>query len=591
MMNLVDIGRDVLGGWLTGPIFEKELRVASRRRRSYWIRCAYLCLLGIILGLLWNTIVGTGGNIHAMPRMAEAGQAMCVYLVWFQFIAGQILAVVILCRSISDEIYHRTLGVLMTTPISAFQIVTGKLFSGLLQLILLVALSLPIMAAIRFFGGVSWEFLVIGIVMTLTSMVLVGSISLLVSVYCRRAHVMYVVTLLIISGIWVLVPLLGLICGTVLDMYPGRPRLVAFFSYCNPYFSLFTATEALLSPGKGTLNTPWYWQCDGLLLIIASGVMLGAATARVRTVALRQIGGQTKASKRPVKDSPRHVPARSATELPPVLWCYPILWKELRGSLLGRHPSQVRKGIRLLLVTLIISYIALTVEGAISAEGVHIGISLCLMGLASVFTVVIPATAITSEKESRSWPILLATSLEDRRILRAKWLGVIRRILPAWAFLFGHIGLFTLLGIIHPLALVQALMIMAGVILLLIGSGLFFSALCRRTTVAVILNIGFSLTIWLLLPLLLVTIDVLTHRNHGVLQNLLYYHPFFQMGMVMSACANGWQSIQNYHWAVLRDIRSASDATVFLLISLLLHGVLGRILARGAERLFRYRIF
>jgi ABC-type transport system involved in multi-copper enzyme maturation permease subunit len=589
MTDLTETVREFLHfSWLTGPIFEKELRVASRRWRHYWIRFAYLCLLGIILGLLWHTIVGTGDGIHAMPRMAEAGQAMTVYLVWFQFIVCQILAAVLLSTSISDEIHHRTLGVLMTTPINAFQIVTGKLFSGLLQLILLVGLSLPILAAIRFFGGVSWDFLVTGIGMTLCAMILVGSISLLVSMYCHR-HAMIIVTFLIIIGIWALIPLLGLIPGIVFDLYPERPWRV-FFSYCNPYFSLITATEALLSPGKAALSTPWYWQCNGLLMLIASGIVLAVATARVRTVALRQVCGQMTASKRPIENSPEHVPARSVTELPHVLWCYPILGKELRGSLLGRHPIRARARIRLFILALVVLYIGLAMGGTISEESVHIGFSMCLMGLASVFTVVIPATAITSEKESRSWPILLATSLEDRRILRAKWLGAIRRILPAWTFLFGHIGLFTLLGIIHPLALVQVLMIMTGVILLLIGSGFLFSSLCRRTTVAVILNIVFALTIWLLVPLLLVMIDVLTQRSHGVLENVLYYHPFFQIGMVMSACANGWGSIQNYHWAVF-EMRGASDATVFLFISLLLHATMGRVLAQGAERLFRYRIF
>ena len=69
-------------------------------------------------------------------------------------------------------------------------------------------------------------------------------------------------------------------------------------------------------------------------MLIASGVILAVATARVRTVALRQVCGQMTASKRAIENSPKCVPARSMTELPHVLSSYPILWKEVRGSLL-----------------------------------------------------------------------------------------------------------------------------------------------------------------------------------------------------------------------------------------------------------------
>jgi len=32
-------------GWLTGPIFDKELRVSSRRRRNLALRFSYILLL------------------------------------------------------------------------------------------------------------------------------------------------------------------------------------------------------------------------------------------------------------------------------------------------------------------------------------------------------------------------------------------------------------------------------------------------------------------------------------------------------------------------------------------------------------------
>jgi len=130
--------------WLTGPIFYKELRVSSRRRRNYFLRFAYVALLTVFVAFAW--FVTTRGSastskVFQISRMSEAGKYIVTTILWFQFITIQLIAIVMLSTAINDEIYHRTLGLLMTTPISSFQIVIGKLFSKLLQLVLLLAIS------------------------------------------------------------------------------------------------------------------------------------------------------------------------------------------------------------------------------------------------------------------------------------------------------------------------------------------------------------------------------------------------------------------------------------------------------------------
>jgi ABC-type transport system involved in multi-copper enzyme maturation permease subunit len=154
--------------WLTGPIFDKELRVSSRRRRNYALRSVYLGLLTLFLVLVWLSevrVFGTAANRAA--QMAEAGKRVMSVIVWFQFFGTQLVAVVMLSTSISDEIYNRTLGVLMTTPISSIQIVMGKVFSKLLQLLLLLAITVPLLAVVRVFGGVPWAYVISSTCITL----------------------------------------------------------------------------------------------------------------------------------------------------------------------------------------------------------------------------------------------------------------------------------------------------------------------------------------------------------------------------------------------------------------------------------------
>ncbi|MHC4323018.1 MAG: ABC transporter permease subunit, partial [Planctomycetota bacterium] len=140
------VSRYLSFSWLFGPIFEKELRVSSRRKRNYITRFAYLVFLTGFLSVIWLDAVDftVSSGTHAASRLAQAGKQIIIILVRFQFYAIQLVAVVMLSTSISDEIYHRTLGVLMSTPITSFQIVMGKLSSKLLQLILLLGVSLPV---------------------------------------------------------------------------------------------------------------------------------------------------------------------------------------------------------------------------------------------------------------------------------------------------------------------------------------------------------------------------------------------------------------------------------------------------------------
>jgi len=113
--------------WLTGPIFDKELRVSSRRRRNYVLRSVYVALLTVFILYVWFATVSFGRAaspaVFQVSRMARVGKNVITTIIWFQFVAAQLIAIVMLSTSISGEIRQRTLSVLMTTPINSLQIV------------------------------------------------------------------------------------------------------------------------------------------------------------------------------------------------------------------------------------------------------------------------------------------------------------------------------------------------------------------------------------------------------------------------------------------------------------------------------------
>ncbi|MHC4622681.1 MAG: ABC transporter permease subunit [Planctomycetota bacterium] len=582
--------------WLTGPIFDKELRVSSRRRRNYVLRFVYLALLTTFLALLWLEVVRYHGSfVHRTARMAEAGKAIITFIVWFQFCATQAVAVIILSTSISDEIYNRTLGLLMTTPVNSFQIVMGKLFSRLLQLILLLAISLPLLAIVRVFGGVPWAYVISSLCITLTTIIFVGSLSLFFSIFTRRAYVVIILTALTLGLLFALIPFFtAMIWHTANLRHTVSDRtLLTLFLHLNPYGTMAFNTERLFNPRGGAGIPLLFWQVHCGIMLAASAFVLSLCVGLVRRVALRQATGQldTSRHKKPSRKSDSAqtaLPDESAAPVRRVNGA-PAIWKELRAPILRRHKIAAFIAIAVAIVLLFVSYVLWEEEGDLNDEEVHMMYATVFIAAGMLFTIVIPATCITSEKESRSWPLLLATTLSDSQILFGKFVGVVRRCLPIWLFLFGHLLLFALIGYIHPLAIGQMAILVAWIITFLSCTGLYFSSRFKRTTTAVIMNFALAAVIWALVPILLFLVTEVFHADDGFAEAYMDTNPFVHAIVVMDGTANSG-NLSSYHWVALHSL-DISESTYWMFSCMLGYMGVGLIFAWLAKRRLRRNIF
>ena len=589
---LLNFGRRFLSlSWLTGPIFEKELRVSSRRRRNYVLRFGYLGLLTISLVLTWLAYVPRGGTgVYGISRMAEAGKAITVCLVWFQFIAAQLVGLTMLSTSISDEVYNRTLGLLMTTPISSFQIVTGKLFSKLLQLLLLLAISLPLLAIVRVFGGVPWGYVISSLCITVTAVVFVGLLSLFFSIFSRRAYVVIILTTLTLGVTFLLLPFLA---AYMLHRVMSEGTLFSIFTFPNPYFTLFFNTMLMMEPRAMMGGFAFYWPVHCGVMLGASGLLLFLSVLLVRRVGLRQATGQSGVSPRKRRgdreagvaslEQPRFAVAPRRVRGPAVLW------KELRFPVFGRRKIGTLIAIAVGLIVLFITYALCANENILDDEQIQVMYAVIFAGLGMLFTIIIPATCITSEKESQCWPLLLATTLTGWQVIFGKFGGVLRRCLPIWCVLFGHIVLFTLTGVIHPVAIIQCAILVAWILAFLCGAGLYFSARFRHTTTAVIANFALAASVWGLAPLLMVVIAGITGTRAGYDWAVAYIdtNPFVHAGILVGGAM---RSFDSYWWPGLGSL-NAAKSTIWMLICMLSYMFLGLLFAWRAKCRMRRNIF
>jgi ABC-type Na+ efflux pump permease subunit len=96
------------------------------------------------------------------------------------------------------------------------------------------------------------------------------------------------------------------------------------------------------------------------------------------------------------------------------------------------------------------------------------------------------AASFSGERERQTLDSLLATPLDNRDILRAKWLGSVWSVRKGWWALVAIWGLGVLSGSIHPLAVFPLAAAWAVYALFVAGVGIWFSLNSRNTLRATI---------------------------------------------------------------------------------------------------------
>ncbi|UCE46782.1 MAG: hypothetical protein JSW47_14355 [Phycisphaerales bacterium] len=485
---------------LTGPIFDKELRISSRHRRNYVLRAAYVALLAVFVAMVWLGSVQwiSSSGLYSASRMAEAGKRIVMTIVWFQFYATQILAVVMLSTAINEEVYRRTLGTLMTTPITSFQIVMGKLLSKLFQIILLLAISLPLLAIVRIFGGVPWDYVVTSLCITLTAVIFAGSVSLFFSIFSRRAYVVIILTVLFLGALFWLLSGLIEIFG-----HPWARQASKITLYPNPYMLLAFNTDIMISPRlAGRVSVSLFGHCG--IMLLASAAVLFASVRLVRRIALAQATGGAGIfarlwQMRPQKPVKHTVATKSAGRIRRVTGP-PVMWKELITRRSSREKIFIMTIIGTELIMIAAIYLFPYVAATIGMEEAHATYVAIFMGLGALSVTVFPATCIASEKEALSWPLLLTTTVSDWEIILGKFAGVLRRSLPVWLILVVYLIPFW--GII-AFGVLEVAALVVGTTVFLCGTGFYVSSRVKRTNTAVAANFVVAASVWGILHFLL----------------------------------------------------------------------------------------
>ncbi len=458
---------------LAGPILEKEVRVASRRVRNYVLRAAYVFLLGVFTVSAWYSVAGirgAGTGVFGVSRAPEIGRHVASQIIWFQFAAAQLIAAVMLSSSIGDEMRRGTWSLLMTTPICSAHIVVGKLLSGLLQVVLLLAISLPVLAIVRVLGGVPWDFVLAGFCITLTASLLAGALSLLLSTCYRHPYdvvsagaVVYLVVLVVLPAM-----VTALVSGGTLN----RPLTLSLLDLTNPFRALYLCNTRISSTRGATAGSFFSWPGHCLAMAGVAAAMLWLSMGRIRRAGRASFSG----------GSNRSGLARRDRRLS-------VVRTDYIGDRRWRTADLVA-GLAALAVCILAA--AAHAAGTRNYDVYVYYFSWGLWMVALLRLAISAAGGITTEKEGGTWPMLLATPLDDERILRGKALAALRRNIVLLLSALAVQICFLLCASASPKALSAGLCLLsaAASVFFIASAGLFFGMRLRSTTAAVTAAIG-----------------------------------------------------------------------------------------------------
>jgi ABC-type transport system involved in multi-copper enzyme maturation permease subunit len=576
---------------LFGPIFQKEVRVSGRRRGTYALRFLYtLGLLGLVSIAFWGarTSASMMSNVQRIQELQELAPAMTMAAMWFQFLALALIGPMLAAPTISDERRARSLSTLLTTPLKASEIILGKTSSRLVQIVILALLSVPVLLAIRIFGGLEPGIVLAYTCVSLSVAALGATLGVLYSIWHRRATsaaLFAVLTMVLFQGgptaiegiLWYLFN--ENYYGTI--DYQFHEQVLATAAP----FALIGLTETLmegrgvpdltiesktlydlLAPlglvsranAVGVVNLGPIWAVNCLYNLFVAGGISAVSVVALRRV-MRKDGGEAAHFARPRRrrkarkavqprlDAAREMDSsgdeaiheRSKSR---EISDHPVLWRELRrASIASPH-------LRLAVVVITILGVAVLYwRVGIEEYGLHMTIGVLGALAVMVQSAFMTTGGISAEREGRTWEVLLTTPLAGREIILGKFLGSLRSqwFIPAVAL--AHFVIAAFAGVMPWYFIPQYAIILLGPTLFLSATGQFLSLFFRKGIVGAVLNLVLGLALWVGIWIILGLIswfgDLLNTAFWEDLQKLPYsLNPALMAGSACDALADNARS-------------------------------------------------
>jgi ABC-type transport system involved in multi-copper enzyme maturation permease subunit len=471
-----------------GPIFRWETAAIGRRKRTYVIRLIYGLL---ILACFTLPLAGTTGLSSAETldhrELARVSLGLFGTIVVGQTVALFLLAPALFASAIAEEIERSNLVLLLATPVTSLGIVLGKLGPRLAQVVLILAVAVPVLALLSLNGGVDDKFVILSNAVLLTSAALLASMSMLISVLSAGVR-QAVLCAYVAEIVWLAAPVL---CDGIAAYATPATREVAstvggFFAMTSP-ISVLWELATLPATMVGDFFTTM------LVQLGLAGVLVATSAALLRPVAKGTGPFGWRLAPVSFLLSRRRLLPR------PICGIRPVLWKEMHVAR-GRVVTRLFVALVVLSILVPLGQTTWTVAapafrelmsagygaGGLMAERQNLNLFL-RFSLVMIYTVsaiglaVFCGTSMTHEKEKDTWTSLVATPLEAGEIVGQKMIGAVWR-LRGPGLLYGLLlALGIAAGALHPMGVILNLVQMTVFFAFTAGMATYLSLYCTSS--------------------------------------------------------------------------------------------------------------
>jgi ABC-type transport system involved in multi-copper enzyme maturation permease subunit len=440
---------------ILNPIAVRLVQNGSRRMRHMYIRSAYLAVLIVVL--LWSLLINTQHGAMSYRDLAHAGALSFTWIAYLQIALICILAPVFMAGAIAQEANPKTWEVMLTTPLSAAQIVLGNLLGRLFFILALLVSSLPLFALTQYFGGVPGRSIFISYAIAACAALLVGTIAVALSVsrlVGQRAVFAFYISVISYLAITISIDYWLRMRGV--GAGPAGSG-VTWMTAVNPFLALNAVLDPAGYPraepdaGAGFLAS-WFLQapvaawCLGSALLSLGLLVVSTATVRLGGLAvLTGGGGEGGGSAVPWYRRIFGLGRAGAEHRPPrAVWHNPIAWREAaaRNSTLGRMFA--RWSFIALGGLWGVGLVAFFHGGRMTPQDFQLALLATVLSELAVTTLVainMSATAVSREREDGTLDLLLTTPLTPSNYLSGKLRGLIAYLLPMLAVPLGTLAL------------------------------------------------------------------------------------------------------------------------------------------------------
>lgn len=393
-----------------------------------------------MLVLLWSLLAGASGGQLSYRDLAAAGATSFKYTAYLQIGLICLLSPIFMAGAISQEANPRTWDIMLTTPLSAGQIVLGNLFGRLFFVLALLVSTLPLFAVTQYFGGAPGRSIFAAYAIAACAALLVGAIAVGLSVSRlagrRATFAFYVSVVTYLAATW------------AIDLLLRGPGHVTALTPLNPFLAL----ESMLDPTNyarppevdlASMGRParlWYGAPVLMWCMVSSGASVTLMAAS--TLLVRRVGTSARTPLR--KRLLRTGPGAERNRAPRHVWMNPIAWREAaaRGGTLPKllaRWSFIGAGALWGVGTLAFFH-----SGAMEIPDFRFALLATVWTEVAVITLIavnMAGSAISREREDGTLDLLLITPITPTQYLGGKLRGLISYLAPLIAVPVGTLAL------------------------------------------------------------------------------------------------------------------------------------------------------